>query len=228
MFQLDNVQYKNILKVDNLHIPAEKITCITGESGGGKTTLLRLLNHMISPTAGKVFYEGKDIMTADPIEHRRKVVMLPQVPVIFPGSIERNLNIGRYFAAKEPLPLEELAEILIRVKLFKELSRPAEELSGGEKQRLSLARVLIMAAETLLLDEPSAALDEETEKLIMEELVLYSRENKKTLVMVTHAKEMAVAHADFRVAISEGEVKEGIEMSSTYVEKSSVCCHNHK
>ena len=203
------MRYKNILKVDNLHIPAEKTTCITGESGGGKTTLLRLLNHMISPTTGKILYKGKDIMGIDPVEHRRKVVMLPQNPVIFPGSIEKNLNIGRQFAGKGPLGSKELREILVRVKLFKELSRPAEDLSGGEKQRLSLARVLIMAAETLLLDEPSAGLDEETEKLIMEVLVLYSRESKKTLVIVTHANETVVAHADFRVAISDvGLVKE--------------------
>ncbi len=228
MFQLSNVQYKNILKVDDLCIPAEKITCITGESGGGKTTLLRLLNHMISPTTGKVLYKSKDIMAVDPIEHRRKVVMLPQVPVIFPGSIEKNLNIGRLFAGKEPLPPEDLAEILVQVKLSKNLSSLAEELSGGEKQRLALARVLIMAAETLLLDEPSGALDKETEKLIMEVLALYSKRNKKTLVMVTHANEMATAHADFRVAVSCGQVKEGMEIFSTHVAKGSECCHNHK
>lgn len=228
MFQLNNVRYKNILEVGSLCIPTGKITCITGESGGGKTTLLRLLNHMISPTAGKVLYKGKDIMVANPIEHRRKVVMSPQVPVIFPGSIEINLNIGRLFAGKESLPPEDLTEILTQVKLFKDLSSPAEELSGGEKQRLALARVLIMAAETLLLDEPCGALDEETEKLIMEALVLYSRENKKTLVMVTHNGKMAAVHGDFRIAVNSGQVREGIGFSPNHTAKSSACCHSHK
>jgi len=146
-FQLEQVKYKDILKIDKLQIPETKITCIIGESGSGKTTLLRLLNNLISPDEGSIFYKGRNIEDIDPIQLRREVVMLPQNPTVFSGSVKDNLLIGLEFAEKDKVRDEVLSEILRLAQLDKPLSTIASTLSGGEKQRLALARIMLLEPE---------------------------------------------------------------------------------
>src|SRR5688572_13102079 len=102
-FTLDNVRFGRILEVPHLEIPEGKVTCIVGRSGSGKTTLLRLLNRMISPDAGTILYRGTPITEIDPVELRRRVVMLPQSPVMFDGTIRDNLLIGLRFSDRPPV-----------------------------------------------------------------------------------------------------------------------------
>src|SRR5699024_9263129 len=105
-----------------------KITFIVGESGGGKTTLIRILNRMISPDEGNVLYKGKSIYEIDPILLRREVVMLPQNPVMFPGTIKENLLIGLEFSDKSFVDDELLTEAMEIVHLDKELNKDTENL----------------------------------------------------------------------------------------------------
>ncbi|MBZ4645694.1 MAG: UDP-glucose/iron transport system ATP-binding protein [Petroclostridium sp.] len=207
MYTFQNITYKNVLDIGNLEIKEHKITCLVGESGSGKTTLLRLLNHMISPDNGTIKFKGEYIHKIDPIQLRRNVVMLPQTPVTFPGDIKRNLLIGLEFSEKPTVSDEKLIEALKTVYLNKELNNEADKLSGGEKQRLALARILLLEPEVLLLDEPSSALDEETEKIVIEQVVKYVRKNKKTLIMVTHSKKVARDYADIIITINKGKVQ---------------------
>ncbi|UNC92263.1 ABC transporter ATP-binding protein [Candidatus Contubernalis alkaliaceticus] len=206
MFVLKNVSFKHILKIEQLRIPQRKITCIVGESGSGKTTLLKLLNHMISSDNGDIFYQGKNLQNYDPIQLRREVVMLSQVPLIFPGTILDNLIIGLEFSEKPPVTEGELRQLLKSVKLGKDLSDNALELSGGEKQRLALCRILLMEPEVFLLDEPSSALDDETEEMIIEQMVSFTKKKKKTLVMVTHSKRIARSYGEFIVTMDRGKI----------------------
>ncbi|WP_353893493.1 ATP-binding cassette domain-containing protein [Proteinivorax hydrogeniformans] len=206
MFTLKGVKFKDIIDVDRLDIAAGKVTCIVGESGSGKTTLLKLLNKMISCDVGQILYHEKDIAGIDPVEIRRQVVMLPQSPAIFEGSVEDNLLIGLKFSGKKLASKVELKQVLKLVNLNKKLDDEAESLSGGEKQRVALARVILMEPEVLLLDEPSSALDEDTEQLIINELVRYTLKNEKSLVMVTHSKKMATDFADEIIKIKDGAV----------------------
>jgi putative ABC transport system ATP-binding protein len=209
MFKIENLKYKNILDIESLIIPSEKITSILGASGSGKTTLLRHLNKLISPDNGNLFYFDKSLVETDSIELRRKVVMLSQNPAIFPGTIKDNLLLGLKFSEK-PLPLEsKLDEILKMIKLNKSLNENAENLSGGEKQRLALGRVVLMEPEVFLLDEPSSALDEETANLLIEKLVTYVKATNKTLIMVTHSKAIASKFSDNIIEISNGKVLTG-------------------
>jgi len=205
-FQLEKVKYKNILKIDKLQIPESKITCIIGESGSGKTTLLRLLNNLISPDEGSIFYKGRNIEDIDPIQLRREVVMLPQNPTVFSGSVKDNLLIGLEFAEKDEAGDEVLSEVLSMAQLAKPLSAIASELSGGEKQRLALARIMLLEPEVILLDEPTSALDEGTEERVIESVVEFAKRKAGTLIMVVHSKSIAQCFADFAVTIQGGEV----------------------
>ena len=101
MFTFENVKYKDILAIDDLKIELGKITCITGPSGSGKSTLLRLINKLISPDSGIITLNGEDIADINSVDYRRRVPMLSQSPVTFPGDIRENLLIGRKFQAKD-------------------------------------------------------------------------------------------------------------------------------
>ncbi|MDI6602378.1 MAG: ABC transporter ATP-binding protein [Thermoanaerobacteraceae bacterium] len=212
LYELKDITYKNILNIDNLIIPENKVICIVGESGSGKTTLIKHLNNLISCDAGTIYYKGQNIDEINPIKLRREVVMLPQVPVIFPGSIGNNINIGLTFSGNKPVDDSRLQEVLNIVHLQKGLSDDAGKLSGGEKQRVALARVLLMHPDVLLLDEPSSALDEETEHLVIDSVVKYVRDNNKSLIMVTHTKKIAREYGEGIIIMDKGRVigKEGI------------------
>ncbi|MDY6065198.1 MAG: ATP-binding cassette domain-containing protein [Finegoldia sp.] len=206
MFLLKDVKYKNILDIAYLEIKENKLTCIVGESGSGKSTLLRLLNKLISCDSGEIFYKGENLKDIDSVSLRRKVVMLSQFPSIFNGAVKDNLLIGLKFSEKDEVDDEKLREVLRLVNLNKELNDGVDNLSGGEKQRLALARVILMDPEVFLLDEPSSALDEETEEIIIEKLVAYTKGKRKILVMVTHSKKVADTYGENIIEIHQGKV----------------------
>lgn len=207
MFEFVDVKFKNIVDVPELRIEKEKITTLVGSSGSGKTTILRMLNKLISPTNGKILYKGTDLNDIDSVLHRREVSMLTQNPAIFDGSIRDNLSVGLIFQGKKLMEDEVLKQTLDQVKLNKSLDTPANTLSGGEKQRLALARILVLNPLVYLLDEPSSALDDETEDILIQMLIQYVQANKKTIVMVTHSKTVATKYSDVIVEVSEGKVK---------------------
>ncbi|MFP4697217.1 MAG: ATP-binding cassette domain-containing protein [Eubacteriales bacterium] len=208
MFKLKDVKYKDIIDIKHLNIKAHKITCIIGESGSGKTTILKLLNKLISPDNGFILYNNNSLDNINSIELRREIVMLSQNPAIFSGSIKDNLLIGLNFSQKPSISDNELNKVLSLIKLNKSLDEDSEKLSGGEKQRLALGRVILMKPEVLLLDEPSSALDEATEHMIIEALVNYTKDNNKTLIMVTHSKKVANSFSDEIIEIKKGMIKE--------------------
>lgn len=213
MFKFSHVMYKDILQIESLVIPEKKVTCIVGESGSGKTTLIRLLNKLISPTAGEITYRDQPLSTLNSVEIRRNVVMLSQNPAIYPGTVYDNLQLGLRFSERPTAAEQDLLAALEKVRLPKQLSDNAEKLSGGEKQRLALARVLLMNPDVLLLDEPSSALDEETEQLVIDKVVSHARNRQKTLIMVTHAKQVAQRFGDCIIELKNGRVyrQEGLE-----------------
>ena len=163
---------------------------IVGPSGSGKSSLLRLLNRLDEPTSGTVYISGLDYRQLPPRELRRRIGMVTQRPFLFPGDVASNLRFGPAQRG-ETVPVEEILRLLDRVGLPGFAEREVSVLSGGEQQRVSLARALANRPEVLLLDEPTSALDEKS-KLGIEELISsLVRDQGLTFVMVTHDREQA-------------------------------------
>ncbi len=209
MFTFDNVKYKDILAIDDLKIELGKVTCITGPSGSGKSTFLRLINKLISPDSGIIALNGENIASIDSVSYRRKVPMLSQSPVTFPGTIRDNLLIGRKFQGKETLNDDKLIAALKAVSLDEPLDKDIENLSGGEQQRVSIARLMLLDSEVYLLDEPSSALDDLTEDFVIKSMVDIARDENKTIIYVTHSNSMADKYSDRVINIVDGRVVNG-------------------
>ncbi len=205
MFELIDVKYQEVVDIPNLYI-SEGLTVLLGASGSGKTTVLRLLNKMLSPTQGRILFKGNDIKQIHSVEHRRNVMMLSQNPAMFEGNIKDNLTIAFRFQEKEIPGDEELYRIIAKVQLNKELDTPVNQLSGGEKQRLALGRIFLLDPSVYLLDEPSSALDENTEDMIIKMLSEHIKKAKKSAIMVTHSKSVAEKYGDEIIEMAGGKI----------------------
>lgn len=211
MFTFQDVVYKDILKLNNLSINEKQITCLIGESGTGKSTLLKLMNNIVSPTDGTVFYNETPVEEIDPIELRRDISMLSQSPILFGETIKDNLEAGLIFADEPLVDEEKLIEAMNYFYLNKNIEEKAETLSGGEQQRLSLSRMILLNSRVFLLDEPTSALDEDLEHEVMERFIDYARKDEKTVVFVTHSKTIAKAFADNIVDITPFSTKGSVK-----------------
>lgn len=190
MFELKNVKFKDILSIEYLSIDDSGLTMIMGPSGSGKSTLLKMLDDIISPDSGEIFYKGGNIKTYKAHALRRKVIMQSQFPAIFEGDVRYNLNIARKFSGIDALDDAKLKELLDIVLLDKDLNDNPKDFSGGEKTRLSIARVLAMDAEVYLFDEPTSSLDEETEYKLISNVIKYLKEREKKIIMVSHSEKL--------------------------------------
>ncbi len=205
MFEIIGVKYQDIIDIPSLFLN-EGLTVLLGASGSGKTTVLRMLNKMISPTQGRILFNGCDLKKIPSLEHRRDVMMLSQNPAMFPGNIRANLTIACQFQEKRIPNDQELQVILAQVQLKKELDTPVSQLSGGEKQRLALGRLLLLDPSVYLLDEPSSALDEDTEDTIIKMVGEHVQKTKKSVIMVTHSSSVAEKYGDQIIEMAQGKI----------------------
>lgn len=205
-YRLQKVVYRHILHIPDLTVPAGTLYCITGRSGSGKSTLLKLLNNMITCDEGSIFFFGDNLLALSPVELRRRAVMVPQNPAMFPGTAGQNMLKAMALAGKKVQAEWEagVEKTLSALGLTGILDRPAASLSGGEKHRLALARALILDSPVLLLDEPTAALDGETERIVMDYLAGKLRESGKTAVVATHSITLASRYGDFVLTLFRG------------------------
>ena len=206
MFKLKDVKFKDILNIKDIELAEKMITAILGSSGGGKTTFLKLLNNMITADQGIIKYKEEEIESYDPVKLRREVVMLPQDPKIFKGTIKENFELTEEITGNKASKNLNYNDLLKKVSLTQNIDDFADNLSGGEKQRLALARVMLLEPKVLLLDEPSSSLDKITEEKIINMVVDYAKENNRTLIMVTHSPEIAEKFADKIINIENGEI----------------------
>jgi putative ABC transport system ATP-binding protein len=201
---------RTVLDALTLELPARDIVALIGPSGAGKSSLIRLLNRLDDPASGEVLFHGEPVARLAPRALRRRVGFVFQAPAMFPGTVEDNLRTA--LTLGEP-PTEAAAEdfshLLESVELDANyLVREASSLSGGEQQRVSIARALATAPEVLLLDEPTSALDPEVAERLMRTVARLSREGSLSIVMVTHRLAEARAWSGMTVLLEGGRVVE--------------------
>jgi ABC-type sulfate/molybdate transport systems ATPase subunit len=194
----------NVLVDDvSIQLHPGEIVAVVGPSGAGKSSLLRLINRLDEPTGGTVLLNGKDYRAIPPHELRRRIGMVMQTAYLFPGTVAANIAFGP-LQRGDMIMKREIAELLKRVGLHGYQDRNVVSLSGGEAQRVSVARTLANAPEALLLDEPTSALDEASARGI-EELVLdIIKERRMTCLLVTHNKAQAARIAVRTIVMAAG------------------------
>lgn len=181
-------------------VPERGVTVVFGPSGSGKSTLLRLCNRLEVPTSGRVSYCGKDIADIDPLWLRRRVGMCFQRPTPFPATVGDNLR-----AADPDASDAQMAETLTRVALTGSwLDRDATALSGGEAQRMCLARTLMARPQVLLLDEPTSAVDAAAAQVIERAVRELADNDGIPALWVTHDAAQVERIADWVVHIEHG------------------------
>ena len=199
ILRLDNVGFQadgvTILNEMSFQLRAGEFKLITGPSGCGKSTLLKIIASLQSPTSGSIFFAGKDINDLTPETYRQQVSYCAQTPALFGDSVYDNLIFPWQIRQKKPDPKALVAD-LARFGLAKNtLEKSINELSGGEKQRVSLIRNLQFLPQVLLLDEITSALDESNKKNVNEIIHRYASEKNIAVLWVTHDSN-EIAHAD--------------------------------
>jgi ABC-type multidrug transport system ATPase subunit len=194
-----------ILKNCNQNFNQSTIYTIFGESGVGKTTLLRCLNDLDSVTQGHILLDGQQLESIPPASVRRRISLLFQTPAFVGKTVRENLEYAAQCIALTDFSPEA---VLDRVQLKPaELDRSAESLSVGQQQRVCLARLLIGKPQVLLLDEPTAALDDPTSKRILDIIKELAGENSMTVIMVTHRHEHAAYLGGQQLCLSNGQLE---------------------
>lgn len=203
---LGRVVNEKILVEDiNFDVQTGEVLAIVGPSGSGKSSLLRLLNRLDEPTSGTVYLEGTDYRQIAPRELRRKLGMVNQRPYLFPGTVEENLRFGP-LQRGESLSKDSIEELLGRVGLKGYASRNVANLSGGEAQRVSVARTLANSPLVLLLDEPTSALDETSKREVEASIQTVVRDQGLTCILVTHDTAQAARLAERALMLESGHV----------------------
>jgi putative ABC transport system ATP-binding protein len=206
LFECDRVSFRRsgTLVLDDLTFGIEEgSTCIAGPSGAGKSTLLRLLNRLADPAVGTVRYRGRDVRDYDVLALRREVGLVPQLPALLEGTVAMNVGFGARLAGRAA----DVGTALDLAGLDGSFAeRAADRLSVGEQQRVMLARALALQPRVLLLDEPTAALDERS-KAAVEGTLLDLRERLSlSVVFVTHELAQAERLADRIVWLQGGRL----------------------
>lgn len=200
------VHEQPILSDINLAVDKDDYLTITGPSGGGKSTLLKIIATMISATTGDIFYQGKNINRYDPISYRREISYCFQQPTLFGKDVLENLSFPAKIRQVD-FDKSRAIQLMQFVKLDEQmLAQPITELSGGEKQRVALIRNLMYLPKILLLDEVTTGLDTDN-KVIVWDLIERLKENSGiTLIAVTH-DEQEIAAAKHLARLKNGRLE---------------------
>lgn len=200
-----------ILNHFTLEIPPGEFLTVIGSSGSGKTTALKLINGLLSPTKGEVWVQGQNVAHADLIQLRRSIGYVIQGVGLFPHmSIEENISyVPHLIEPDNPELKERIKELMKIVNLPEEmLTRYPANLSGGQKQRVGIARALAASPSILLMDEPFGAVDGLTRKNLQKELARIHKELSLTIFFITHDISEALTLGDRVLIINHGKIEQ--------------------
>lgn len=204
-------EQKNILHNVSLTLPRRGITVVVGPSGSGKSTLLKLVNRILDPTSGELTYFGVPSASIDLVNLRHKIAYVPQRNYIFSMSIFENIRLENetysYEQVVEAAKAAGVHDFIMTLELGYDtiVNEGGNNLSGGERQKIGLARALLISPEYVLLDEPTSEVDKEHEQLI--DQTLQEIANDKSVIVVTHRLNL-VEQADQILFMEKGEIVE--------------------
>lgn len=200
------VEDNQILQGISLSVETEDYLTITGPSGGGKSTLLRVLSSLLTATEGKILFKGQDISKKDPIEYRRQVSYCFQQPTLFGRTVADNLDFPFQIRNEEINVAKQQAALQYVGLPEAYLSKKITELSGGEKQRVAMIRNIMFLPDVLLLDEVTAGLDEENKDIVHNLIEHFHKDHHVTILSVTHDA-TEIQKANHLITISKGRLE---------------------
>lgn len=197
---------REVVRVDALAIEEAGTLAVLGPNGAGKTTLLLALAALL-PSAGEVRFRGMPV--SDALAYRRRVAVVFQRPLLLDRSVSENAELGLALRGVAPhVRRARAADALARLGIAHLAARPAHGLSGGEAQRVSIARAIAVDPEILFLDEPFAALDAPTREALIADLARVLRSQRVTTVLVTHDRDEALSLADRIAVLLDGRLRQ--------------------
>ena len=200
------VENKSILKDISFSVDMGDYISIVGPSGSGKSTMLKLLGHLLSPTEGTLLYKNQNYVSYSPLELRKQIAYCFQTPYLFGHTVEENLHFP-FIVEHMPPNTEKIEQLLAQFQLPSQIvEESVQNLSGGEKQRLSLIRTLLLNPQVLLLDEPTSALDEKNTQ-ILEKTFQQLNQSGTTIVLVTHSLEQSQNYSNKRLTFIDGQLE---------------------
>jgi putative ABC transport system ATP-binding protein len=185
------------------HIHAGATTALVGDSGSGKSTFLRLLNRFEEPTSGSIVFDERPLAEHDVHTLRRRVSLVAQRPTMLTTSVGDELCVGR--SDLETARIDQLLEQVALAHIAHD--RDPRSMSGGEQQRLALARALAVDPDVLLLDEPTSALDERASAAV-DDVIRHLITSDLTVVLVSHDLDRVVGVADHVLVLERGRLVE--------------------
>jgi ABC-type proline/glycine betaine transport system ATPase subunit len=192
---------RSVLEVDSLDIQRGETLTVVGPNGAGKSTLLLALARLLKPSRGDIHYDGKSLKQLNELEYRRKISFVFQAPLLMDMTVEQNVALGLKFRGTNREETKRRVKEWMRQLGVESLAkRRAGQLSGGEAQRVSLARAFVLEPELLLLDEPFSALDPPTRSRLIQDLHNLLEGSHRTAVFVTHNLSEA-AKLSHRIAV---------------------------
>lgn len=211
LYELENIEQRYsgrlALEIEKLAVAEGSITGLAGHNGSGKSTLLRMLAFLERPAAGVIRFHGRPVSwDKSLVQLRQEVTLLTQEPYLLKRSVYANLAYGLKLRGKidDGLIREGLAMVGLDPDSFG--PRSWHELSGGEAQRVALAQRLVLRPKVLLLDEPTASLDEESAQMVLQASLLAKKEWSATLVVISHDREWLEAVSDSVVVLKKGHL----------------------
>ncbi|MCX8063119.1 MAG: ABC transporter ATP-binding protein [Anaerolineales bacterium] len=200
---------KTVLTIPALTIEEGEVLAVVGPNGAGKSTFLLTLAGLIPPLSGKLIFAGRQFEQWRRLDYRRQVALVLQEPLLLDRSVLDNLLLGlRFRKIPKPEAIQRSMEWLNRLGIAELAQRKARSLSGGEAQRVSLARALVLEPRLLLLDEPFAALDPPTRSELLQEFVALLHQNHTTTIFVTHHLSEAALLGNRIAVFSEGTLRQ--------------------
>ncbi|MCL2412596.1 MAG: ATP-binding cassette domain-containing protein [Bacteroidales bacterium] len=203
-----NLSYEEnpVLKDINIEFSPQKIHVLLGPSGGGKSSLLRLLNALIDPNSGEISYNNLIYSQTHPKEIRKKIGMVFQKPALFDGTVYDNL-IWSLKVQKLPINKPKIENMLSQLDIPTDyLAKDIENLSVGEQQRVCIVRTLLANPDVILFDEPTSALDPQRAKKVLELIQQINTHYQKTIVLVSHDVDTAIDIADTVTFLHDGRI----------------------